>query len=114
MACRVTMSGDLVEDREGNLWIGYLDAGMQCFHPQTGKMETYTTANSDLPDNLINSLCLLPDNTLVIGTVGVACMNLQDRTIYKVPSMSGERNDFGVNQVFGDSRGWYGLPLLKD
>ena len=46
---------DLVEDREGNLWIGYLDAGLQCFHPQTGEMETYTTANSDLPDNLINS-----------------------------------------------------------
>ena len=104
---------DLVEDREGNLWIGYLDAGMQCFHPQTGKMETYTTANSDLPDNLINSLCLLPDNTLVIGTVGVACMNLQDRTIYKVPSMSGERNDFGVNQVFGDSRGLVWIATLE-
>lgn len=104
---------DLVEDREGNLWIGYLDAGLQCFHPQTGEMETYTTANSDLPDNLINSLCLLPDNTLVIGTVGVAFMNLQDRKIRKMPSAAGDRNDFGVNQVFGDSRGLVWIATLE-
>ena len=76
-------------------------------------METYTTANSDLPDNLINSLCLLPDNTLVIGTVGVAFMNLQDRKIRKMPSAAGDRNDFGVNQVFGDSRGLVWIATLE-
>lgn len=104
---------DLAEDKDGNLWVGYLDAGIQCFHPQTGELETYTTANSDLPDNLINSFCLMPDHTLAIGTVGVAFMDLQNRKIYEMPSTEGEKKDYGVNQVFGDSRGLVWIATLE-
>ena len=96
---------DLVEDRDGNLWLGYLDAGIQCFHPQTGELETYNANNSGLPDNLVASLNITSDNTLVIGTVGVAFMNLQERRIHTLPAEEGKKNDFGVNQVYCDSRG---------
>ena len=104
---------DLLEDREGNLWLGYLDAGLQCLNPRTGETETYTPDNSGLPDKMIASLSLSPDNTLVIGTVGVALMHLGDRKIEKMPVADGEKDDFGVNQVFADSRGLVWIATLE-
>ena len=104
---------DVVEDREGNLWLGYLDAGLQCFNPRTGEKETYTPDNSGLPDKMIASLSLSPDNTLVIGTVGVALMHLSDRKIERMPVADGGKDDFGVNQVFADSRGLVWIATLE-
>ena len=104
---------DVVEDREGNLWLGYLDAGLQRFNPRTGEKEAFTPANSALPDNMIASLSLSPDNTLVIGTVGVALMHLGDRKIEKMPVADSGKDDFGVNQVFADSRGLVWIATLE-
>ena len=95
----------LAEDGEGNLWIGYLDAGIQCFRPGKGVLGTYQVSNSDLPDKMISSLCVTPDNTLVIGSVGMAFMDLSDKRIYRLPASEPNGRNFSVNQVFCDSRG---------
>ena len=103
----------LAEDRQGGIWIGYLDAGIQCFHPEKGVSDTYQTSNSDLPDKMISSLCVAPDNTLVIGTVGVAFMDLSDRRIYGLSASDSISRGFSVNQVFCDSRGLIWIATLE-
>lgn len=100
----------LEEDSQGNLWIGFLDAGIQCFHPQKGVLDTFRTSDSGLPDKMVSSLCMAPDNTLVIGTVGLAFLDLADKRISGLDSVE---NNFSVNQVYCDSRGLIWIAALE-
>jgi ligand-binding sensor domain-containing protein/two-component sensor histidine kinase len=57
----------IVQDAEGNLWIGTEGAGLQCL--REGRCETFNRTNG-LPSNNISSLFLDRDAVLWIGTSG--------------------------------------------
>jgi ligand-binding sensor domain-containing protein/signal transduction histidine kinase len=57
----------IVEDIEGNFWIGTEGAGLQCL--RQGRCETFSRTNG-LPSNNISSLYLDRDGVLWIGTTG--------------------------------------------
>jgi ligand-binding sensor domain-containing protein/signal transduction histidine kinase len=57
----------IVQDGEGNLWIGTEGAGLQCL--REGRCETFNKTNG-LPSNNISSLYLDHDAVLWIGTSG--------------------------------------------
>lgn len=57
----------IVQDVEGNLWIGTEGAGLQCL--RQGRCETFNRTNG-LPSNNISSLYLDHDRVLWVGTSG--------------------------------------------
>jgi signal transduction histidine kinase/ligand-binding sensor domain-containing protein/DNA-binding response OmpR family regulator len=92
----------IAADKNGCLWLGTLGGGVQYFNPYTGTFKTYTTANSGLVDDYVNSLCLTAEGLLYIGTTqGVSVMNVANRRITRVKDLSINE----VVQVFEDSRG---------
>ena len=90
----------LAEDRKGRVWIGLLDKGLQYYSPETGRFVTCRNVGS-----FIHSLCLTDDNRLVIGTTGLAFLDLN--TLELFDSVPGNRmlRTNGINQVYCDSRG---------
>ena len=99
----------LQEDRKGNIWIGYLDAGIQYLNPVDYTFHTVDLKKAGLNDHHIVSLCFTNDNDLVVGTasMGVAVYDVENRiikTILQDTNQNGiTHND--INQVFKDSRG---------
>lgn len=99
----------LQEDRKGNIWIGFLDAGIQCLNPSDHSFQTIDLEKAGLNDNHIVSLCFTNENDLVIGTAsqGVAVFDVESR---KIKAVLQEKDSVGIthneiNQVFKDSRG---------
>ncbi len=99
----------LAEDRDKNIWIGTLGGGVQCLNPKTGVFTTYSTANSNLVSDIIASLCLGRNNTLIIGTSsGMAIMDLDTRKITNFAGTRSGKAHFSNQtfaQVYEDSRG---------
>lgn len=99
----------LQEDRKGNIWIGLLDAGIQCLDPSDNTFKTFDLKRAGLDDYHMASLCLTDENDLIAGTAsqGVAVIDLEN---YKVKALLCETDGTGlahneINQVFKDSRG---------
>jgi signal transduction histidine kinase/ligand-binding sensor domain-containing protein len=59
----------MLEDQDGSLWFGTLDAGLVHFQDDTDEATVYTTANG-LSSNAIRGLCQDREGTLWIGTDG--------------------------------------------
>jgi PAS domain S-box-containing protein len=62
---------ELVEDREGVLWLGTDSSGLQRFEPTTGKVTTYehdVNRLGTLSDNRVNSVLFDQTGTVWIGT----------------------------------------------
>lgn len=99
----------LQEDRKGNIWIGYLDAGIQYVNPSDYTFHTIDLKKAGLNDNHIVSLCFTNENDLVIGTAsqGVYVLDVESNKIKTVLQDNGSvritHNE--INQLFNDSRG---------
>ena len=60
----------VVEDHEGNYWLGTNEQGLIRYNPKTGQMQTFNMANAGLSSNvMVASLCA-SDGTLWFGTFG--------------------------------------------
>lgn len=89
---------DLKEDGEGRVWIGCLDNGLQYFSSKDNAFHTCGKMN-----DFITSLCLCGDDYLVIGTYGIAVLDLRTMELDYVEDEALDKN--GINQVYCDSRG---------
>ncbi|MCD8313791.1 MAG: response regulator, partial [Bacteroidales bacterium] len=98
----------LVEDSSGNIWAGTLGGGLVCFDPATGTKEVYSTANTALASDFVNSVCLDRSGNLMVGTTdGVSVMNLATRTLGPLPGDRDGRSalqNHSVVQLCSDSR----------
>jgi signal transduction histidine kinase/DNA-binding response OmpR family regulator/ligand-binding sensor domain-containing protein len=98
----------LAEDAEGHIWIATLSKGLQCYDPKTEQFTTYTRENARLTDNHLASLCLGPDNTLVVGSAsqGIDLFSLNTHTAKPITELS----QYHTNHVCVDHRGilWVG------
>ena len=59
----------LVEDHAGNLWIGFDGAGV-LMKTRSGTERHFTALQNQLPSDIITSLVVLDDGTLLVGTYG--------------------------------------------
>ena len=59
----------LVEDREGNLWLAF-DGGGIMMQGKNGVKRLFTAAQEQLPSDIVTSLAILDDGTLIAGTYG--------------------------------------------
>lgn len=58
------------EDKEGNLWVGVIEGGLNRKRPNSSKFETFTVSNHGLPHNAISAITTDKDNHLWVGTWG--------------------------------------------
>jgi len=70
----------ITEDRQGNIWIGMEDMGVNKINSQTGKVTHYVSSSSGLTFNNVHSLLFETDQKLWIGTYtgGINVLNTQN------------------------------------
>ena len=59
----------MVEDTKGNLWIGF-DGGGISMKSATGALTHFSASQGQLPSNIVTSLTVRPDGTVLTGTYG--------------------------------------------
>ena len=59
----------LVEDHQGNLWVGFDGAGVM-MKTRTGTTKHFSALQNQLPSDIVTSLVVLGDGTLLLGTYG--------------------------------------------
>ena len=88
-----------LEEKDGWLWIGYLDSGLQYGKLKEKKLETYKDVSG-----LVASLCISNDVLVVGMSESTVLIDLQ--TLKKHDVRSGDSLDrYDVNQAYCDSRG---------
>lgn len=77
----------LLEDRQGQVWIGTQEAGLHRFDPQSGEYRTYIYAREDnrptddtVVINYVYSLRLLPNDQLLVGSMGYGLLVFDPRS----------------------------------
>lgn len=60
----------LEEDKNGNLWVGVIEGGLNKKRPTVNKFETFTVANHNLSHNAVSALKIDNKNHLWVGTWG--------------------------------------------
>lgn len=89
---------DLLDDKEGTLWITTNRNGLFAFHLKTGKWKNYRFTPGDqhsLPDDALTTLCIDPYNRLWIGSEGAGLC----RYDYKQQNFIRYENNGFPNQV---------------
>lgn len=61
---------NIVEDGDGNIWLGSLDHGITVYEPSTNHFRQYNSSNSDLPINAILRMYPLHRGKMLITTLG--------------------------------------------
>ena len=104
----------VIEDKWGDMWFGTLGSGVQRFSPNTGQFRNFTTHNSALPEDFINSFSWNKKGWLMVGhsqfyslinPVSGKIMNI------KIPSVKGQAAAMASTTcLLEDSRGlvWHG------
>ena len=105
----------LAEAPDHRLLIGTLGGGFQIFDPNTEKFETYTTSNSRLASNFINSLFVQNANQLLLGhSQNMSLFDFHDRQITDLSKLSNGKAFLSpsINFSMIDSRGllWIATP----
>ena len=59
----------LLEDHSGNLWIGFDGAGV-LMKTRSGTVRHFSALQNQLPSDIVTSLAVLDDGTLLVGTYG--------------------------------------------
>ena len=59
----------MVQDKKGNVWIGFDGDGVMVKHA-TGGESHYSALRHQLPSDIVTSLVVLPDETILVGTYG--------------------------------------------
>ena len=95
----------IVEDSNGNLWIGSNDEGIVCAL-KDGTMKTFSVDNG-LPNNSIRDMCEDMEGNMWIGTAsGITCIS-KDFEVFKPQGFESIPNDnrFIVTQLYCDTAG---------
>jgi len=98
----------IVEDRNGNIILGTLGAGLQILNPNTKKFTTYNRANSGLECDYISSLCFDTNGNIIIGHAqDFSIMNAVTHKITNYHKTRSGKNFSSptVNQIYCDTRG---------
>lgn len=90
---------EFAEDKNGIIWIATDDGGLNTFNPQTKKISSYTTHNTNLNTNKVLSVFLDSHNRIWIGTWkgGLSLFN-PDTKQFK--AYTEENSDLFNNNVF--------------
>jgi ligand-binding sensor domain-containing protein/signal transduction histidine kinase len=91
----------VLEDRQGNLWIGSKGAGLHCFH--NGQFTSFTTANG-LTSEYAGPLKADPDGTLWVGS-DRGLNRLKDGCITRYTTAEGLAENI-VGNLLEDDQGW--------
>ena len=104
----------VIEDKWGDIWIGTLGNGVQRLRVKTGKFQTWSSYNTELPSNFMTSLAWIKKGWLMAGhseyyslinPVSGQVMN------FKIPAVPDQPAAMpAACSVIEDSRGliWYG------
>ena len=65
----------LLQDEKGNLWIGFDGGGVMMKTP-TGNITHYSASKNQLPSNLVTSLAIHRDGSILVGTYGYGIAKL--------------------------------------
>lgn len=108
------MIRDLCFDGKGILWIATYQQGVLKLDPSTGVVKQFLVneSRSNISGNDVNDLCLLDDETMLVGTVshGLLKLNLRDERFSTVLEKDDEGKTLFVRQVCVDKKGkvWVG------
>jgi signal transduction histidine kinase/ligand-binding sensor domain-containing protein len=97
---------DIIEDEEGNLWIGTIGAGLICLNKKT-KAYTFYTTKDGLSNNCIRSLILDDYNNLWVATnSGLSMFNVKTRQARAFTTKDGLPTcSFYQNSRYKDKKG---------
>ncbi|WP_163711264.1 hybrid sensor histidine kinase/response regulator transcription factor [Mangrovibacterium lignilyticum] len=109
----------LMNDGEGNLWIGYSDKGLDIYNVKNDSFENYSAANSShrISDDKIRCIYKDKHGVVWVGTThGLNKFGRESRTFqsyYSIPNDSNSLVNNHVNCVYEDSRFilWVGTYL---
>jgi signal transduction histidine kinase/DNA-binding response OmpR family regulator/ligand-binding sensor domain-containing protein len=96
---------DILEDREGNIWIASHGSGLAVYHPTTGKFTIYNTTNTKLPNDKVLSLLEDSQGNIWAGTKGgLSLINKKTKQLSTFLEKEGLQNST-INKILEDKRG---------
>ena len=113
------------EDKEGVLWIGSDNEGLNSYNPQTGEIFLYSETENGrkaLPSNNISTICEDNSGFIYAGSLkgGLVRINKQTKEVEPVKSANPEETDLPVKSLLFDSKNrlWvgtdgFGLKMLN-
>lgn len=97
---------DILEDRQGRIWIATHGGGIAVFTPRNGEFTIYNTRNSKIPNDKIPTLHLDKNGNIWVGTFGngVAMLNPQTNQFTCFSEANGLQNN-SVYKILEDKEG---------
>lgn len=99
----------LVEDMDGNIWIGFMGGGLRCYNPQTGSVVAFTASRNKLISDYVTDLAIGTERNLLVGTVnGLSVVTLSNRNIQNYTGCKAGNQSFSntyINQAYQDEKG---------
>jgi len=103
----------LVEDHEGNIWIGFMGGGLRCYNPRTGSLMAFTASRNKLISDYVTDLAIGTERNLLVGTVnGLSVITLSNRKIQNYVGCKAGNQPFSnayIHQVYQDRKGYIWL-----
>ena len=103
------------EDKEGVLWIGSDNNGLNSYNPETGELQLFSEFNEkefQLPSNNISSVCQDNNGYIYVGSLkgGLVRINKSSGKVEKVKSVNKDEEDLPVKSLLFDSKNrlWIG------
>ena len=89
---------DLIEDRDGNIWVATHGGGIACYVMASGKFVVYHTNNSKLPNDKVQTLLEDRSGKIWAGTLGGG-IGILDRATGQITVLS-EKDGLQNNSVY--------------